>query len=44
MQLWLSHWHCIVPLAALMIGMLFMGRNPKEKSESRTRNHDIDDR
>ncbi|MDR3305978.1 MAG: hypothetical protein LBS85_08175 [Clostridiales Family XIII bacterium] len=35
MALLLSHWHCIVPAAAILIGMYFMNRGkPQEKKDN----------
>ncbi len=30
MQFLLSHWHCILPVAALLIAWFFMNRSDKE--------------
>jgi hypothetical protein len=45
MELLLSHWHCIIPAAALIIAVVFMNREkPKKKSAAGNREKDIDQR
>lgn len=34
MQLWLSHWHCIVPLVAIGFGMLLMRKKPTSTEDT----------
>lgn len=36
MDLLLSHWHCIVPAAAILIGILLVGRNKKQSDDETT--------
>lgn len=31
MQLLLSHWHCILPAAVLILGMVFLNRGSSEE-------------
>jgi hypothetical protein len=33
MSFLLSHWHCILPIAAIGVAMIFMRDKPKEKDE-----------
>lgn len=37
----LSHWHCIVPVVAILIGVLIMnrGNSAKKKDSEATRSH-----
>jgi hypothetical protein len=32
MQFLISHWHCIIPVAAILVGWLIMNRRDKEDS------------
>jgi hypothetical protein len=32
MQFLLSHWHCVLPIAAIIIAAVLMGRDPSRKS------------
>jgi hypothetical protein len=42
MALLLSHWHCIIPAAAIIIAMIFMNRDkPKKKSDAADRKKEI---
>ena len=39
MEVFLSHWHCIVPAVAMTIGALFMNRGKRKgETEIRTMN------
>lgn len=31
MELLLSHWHCILPVVAIVVAMLFMREKPEKK-------------
>ncbi|MDR3295842.1 MAG: hypothetical protein LBT26_08460 [Clostridiales Family XIII bacterium] len=35
MSILLSHWHCILPAAAIVAGMLLMNRKRPDKQEER---------
>lgn len=39
MQFLLSHWHCILPVAAILIGLIFMNRDSEKKNPQK---YDID--
>jgi hypothetical protein len=32
-ELWLEHWHCIIPAAAIIVGFLLMNRGKKQKNK-----------
>lgn len=32
MQFLLSHWHCVLPIVAIVIAVIVMGRDPSKKS------------
>jgi hypothetical protein len=32
-SLWLSHWHCIIPAAAIVIVMIVQGRGKKKQDD-----------
>lgn len=36
MEFLLSHWHCILPAAAILVGVLLMGRSPRQKTNGPT--------
>ena len=38
MQIWLTHWHCIVPLAAIAIGALLMREKPTDSKAKHPNN------
>ncbi len=41
----LSHWHCILPVAAILIAMLFMREKPKDQGKqkaNREQEYDIE--
>lgn len=45
MALLLSHWHCILPLAAILIGVLIMDRSEgKKKNSETTRSRSADEK
>jgi hypothetical protein len=31
MQVLLAHWHCIIPAAAVLVGLALMGKKPGQK-------------
>lgn len=33
MNFLLSHWHCILPIVAIIVGIIFMRDKPKSKGE-----------
>ncbi|WP_312092069.1 hypothetical protein [Aminipila sp.] len=39
MQFLLSHWHCILPVVAILIGLIFMNRDSEKENPQK---HDID--
>jgi hypothetical protein len=40
MQLLLTHWHCIVPAAAIVIGALLLRKKPVEKKQNMIEDND----
>jgi len=38
MDFLLSHWHCILPVVGLAIGLFFMGRDQPKKNAARKNN------